>query len=404
MKVAAIIAEYNPFHSGHKYQIDKVRELLGPDTAIIAIMSGNYTQRGELAIADKTVRARAAIDCGVNLVLEIPFPFSMSSAEFYAGAGVSIANSSGVVDYLVFGSECGNVELLNSIAKNMLSEQFSSALEKRVNSEAYANEGYPLSIEFVYNELFGNPGDVLSSPNNTLSLEYVKALIRSDSQIKPMTIKRVGAGYSDAYTDKSRFQSATALRNILLSNRNSAAEYMPPLSFEAFSSAFNTGLAPSKAELLDSAVISHLRLNPPCNECKIHDATGGLYNRLYDASLKVTAIKSLCEAVKTKKYTTARIMRAIWYSFLGVTSSEIRRLPAYTQVLGMDDVGRALLRRISKVSTIPVITKPSSTNGLCEAAALQKERARIADSVYMLSLGDNVRQDFAMAFVPYVKK
>ena len=99
MKVAAIIAEYNPFHNGHKYQIDKIREAFGEDTAVIAIMSGNFTQRGELAITDKSIRAKAACECGVNLVLELPFPFSMSSAEFFAGAGVKIANSLGVVDY-----------------------------------------------------------------------------------------------------------------------------------------------------------------------------------------------------------------------------------------------------------------------------------------------------------------
>ena len=112
MKIAAIIAEYNPFHNGHKYQLDKLRELLGEDTAIISVMSGNYVQRGEIAIADKTVRARAAVDAGVNLVLELPFPYSMASAEFFASAGVHIITSLGIVDYLVFGSESGDIDKL----------------------------------------------------------------------------------------------------------------------------------------------------------------------------------------------------------------------------------------------------------------------------------------------------
>ena len=109
MKVAAIISEYNPFHLGHKYQIDKLREILGDDTAVIAIMSGNFTQRGDIAVCDKTIRAMSAVNCGVNLVLELPFPFSMSSAEFFAKSGVRIANEIGIVDYLVFGSENGDI-------------------------------------------------------------------------------------------------------------------------------------------------------------------------------------------------------------------------------------------------------------------------------------------------------
>ena len=124
MAVAAIITEYNPFHNGHAYQIAETRRLLGEDTRIVAIMSGNFTQRGELAFADKTARAKAACECGVDLVLELPFPFSMSSAEYFARSGVKIANELGIVDYLVFGSESGDISLLREIAENMLSSEF----------------------------------------------------------------------------------------------------------------------------------------------------------------------------------------------------------------------------------------------------------------------------------------
>ena len=129
MKVAAIISEYNPFHKGHQYQIEKLREILGEDTAVIAIMSGNFTQRGEIAITDKTVRAAAAIECGVDLVLELPFPFSMSSAEFFARSGVRIANSLGIVDYLVFGSESGNLRELSDVAAIMSSVEYQLTLD-----------------------------------------------------------------------------------------------------------------------------------------------------------------------------------------------------------------------------------------------------------------------------------
>ena len=124
MKIAAIITEYNPFHNGHQYQIDKTRELLGEDVAIIAIMSGNFTQRGDLAIADKTIRAKAAVECGVNLVLELPFPFSLSSAEFFAKSAVSIIDRLGVVDYICFGCETDDKAVLVKVAKTMLGENY----------------------------------------------------------------------------------------------------------------------------------------------------------------------------------------------------------------------------------------------------------------------------------------
>ncbi|MBR5144795.1 MAG: nucleotidyltransferase family protein, partial [Clostridia bacterium] len=129
MKVAAIISEYNPFHNGHEYQIKKLRQMLGDDTAVIAIMSGNYTQRGEIAVTDKTIRARAAIECGVNLVLELPFPYSMSSAEFFARSGVKIAHEIGVVDYLAFGSESGDISELSDLASIISSDEYKLTLE-----------------------------------------------------------------------------------------------------------------------------------------------------------------------------------------------------------------------------------------------------------------------------------
>ena len=130
MKVVAIITEYNPFHNGHQYQIDAIRSVMGEDTAVIAIMSGNFTQRGEIAIADKTVRAKAAVECGINLVLELPFPFSMSSAELFAKSGVHIANALGVVDYLVFGSESGNIVELSDVAAYRARKDIPQATDK----------------------------------------------------------------------------------------------------------------------------------------------------------------------------------------------------------------------------------------------------------------------------------
>ena len=262
MKVAAIITEYNPFHKGHKYQIDKIREKLGNDTVIIAIMSGNFTQRGEAAVADKTIRARAAIECGVNLVLELPFPFSMSSAEFFAKSGVYIATSIGIVDYLVFGSECGDIKKLSDIASIMLSPEYELLLEGLRCDPLFNDYGYPELCEEALFRIYGKEitRDFLT-PNNILSIEYIKAILSLGSNITPLTIKREGAGYHDIINPMTEFQSATAIRTEISSENLSALDFVPEKAKEVYLDAINEGKMPSDISRLDLAVISFFRLN-----------------------------------------------------------------------------------------------------------------------------------------------
>jgi len=404
MKIAAIIAEYNPFHNGHKYQLDKARELLGEDTAIIAVMSGNYTQRGEIAIADKTVRAKAAVDSGVNLVLELPFPYSMSSAEFFASAGVHIVNSLGVVDYLVFGSESGDADKLSLVADAMLSSEFSNILSELSENDEYKNSGYPTLCEEAYKKLTGCSASELFAPNNILAFEYIKALKRENSKITPIAIKREGAGYSSEDILDTPFQSATAIRRLLENECNSAYEYIPKSARSAFEAAKLQGKFPADISKLDSAIISFFRLNSSAREANFHDAGGGLYNRLCDMSAEATSISSLTSMTETKKYTKARIRRAILYSYLGVTSSDVRTLPRYTQVLALDGVGRLLLKRIKKVNGIKVFTKPSAYRDSESDIISQKELSHRADAVYGLTQKNAYSGRFPITFTPYVKK
>lgn len=405
MKTVAIIAEYNPFHNGHMYQIKETRRIFGEDTAIIAIMSGNYTQRGEPAIADKTLRAKVAVECGVDLVIELPFPFCVSSAEFYATAGVSIADSLGVVDYLLFGSECGDIDRLKGVAKNTLSDEFSNELEKLRTSVEYRDMGYPALAESVYKKLYGDScSDILSAPNNTLAVEYIKAIIRLGSNIKPFTVKRVGAGYSEELNLQKEFQSATAIRKMLLEKDYSALDYVPKTAKDIYLKSIESKDMPADATKLDSAVIAHFRLNSPVQNCDIHDAAGGLYNRLCDGGRKTNSIQALLSTAETKKYTSSRIMRVIWYSYFGVTSSTVRNAPAYAQVLAVNEVGRGLLRRISKMTDFPIITKPSAFKAMSDTVIRQKELANSADSVYQLTLNRSNEGNFPLTFTPYVKK
>ncbi len=405
MKIAAVIAEYNPFHLGHKYQVDAIRERLGKDTAVVAIMSGNFTQRGELAIADKTVRAAAAVECGVNLVLELPFPFSMSSAEFFAKSGVRIANALGVVDYLVFGSESGDISELSNIADIMMSEEYSLTLDSLRSTYEYKEYGYPELCSIAMNKIYGK--DIsrdFYSPNNILAIEYIKALKSENSTIIPCTIKREGAGYHDSHDDKQEFQSATSIREAILAKSHSAFEYIPENAKKLFAETILEGKMPSDTTRLDLAVISSLRLNSPSDWVDIHDAGGGLYNRLCDISKEATSISSLVSLAETKKYTKSRIRRAIWNTYFGVTSSEVKALPHYTQVLAMDSIGQSILRNIKKMSDFPVITKPSSYRDYDFDVISEKELSNKADSVYGLTLDVPNSGRFALKFTPYVKR
>ncbi len=402
MKTVAIISEYNPFHNGHKYQIDKIREMLGEDTAIIAIMSGNFTQRGEIAFADKTTRAISAVECGVNLVLELPFPFSMSSAEFFAKSGVKIANELKIVDYLVFGSECGDINMLVKIADNMLSQDFTTAISTKNNEKA--EFGYASQCEAIYNELF--PDELESgffTSNNILAIEYIKAIKNLNSSIIPLTIKREGAGYSSDFNKNTEYQSAYSLRSMIKQGDLSAFDYMPKKAFNVFQKAIEEGGCPTDESKLDLALISAFRLNSSLDNNDIHDASGGLYNRISNMSKAATSISSLVSLIETKKYTRSRIKRAIWNSYFGVTSSDVKNLPLYTQILAMDKTGRSLLKKAKKMTDFPILTKPSAYNKLAENAKRQKEMSDKADAVYDLTRKKPISANYALTFTPYVK-
>ena len=404
MKVAAIISEYNPFHNGHEYQIKKLRELIGEDTAVIAIMSGNFTQRGEVAVCDKTIRARVAVECGVNLVLELPFPYSMSSAEFFAKSGVKIAHEIGIVDYLVFGSESGSINELSDIAAISSSDEYALTLEALSANPEYKDTGYPELCQIALGKVYGKeiPRSFFT-PNNILAIEYIKAISSFGSSITPYTVRREGSGYFDIINPMQSFQSASAIREEIAADNISALDYVPENARNIYTEAIKEGKMPSDSSLLDLSLISFFRLYSPAAQVDFHDAAGGLYNRLCELSAEANSIHSLTAMAETKKYTKARIRRAIWNSFFGVTSSEVKALPSYTQVLAMDNIGRSLLKRIKKESNFPVITKPASYKELGETVIRQKELSVKSDSVFGLTLKNPNSGRFPLTFTPYVK-
>ena len=402
MLTIAVICEYNPFHNGHKFQLDSIREEFGDDCCIIALMSGNFTQRGDIAIADKGLRAKCAVDSGANLVLEIPFPFSMSSAELFALAGVRLANSLNTVDYLSFGSESGDLSLLEKCAETMLSEEYKNTIKSIEEKYKSTGMGYASLCEMALESVICEKIDIFT-PNNILAIEYLKALKITKSKIKPHTIKRLGARYNDSKIGLATYQSATAIRESVKNSDITALEYVPDNAKKDILAALKNGEFPCDSEKLATAIISNFRINPVPDK-KIHDAEGGLYNRLAKISGKTNALSQLVRLTETKKYTNARIRRAIFYSYFGVTSSVIREKMAFSQLLAMDVIGRQGLKEIKKRCSITILTKPSDLSSLSKKGLRQKLLADKADSVFQLT--KPIAQDaaYSMRFTPYVKK
>ena len=405
MKTAAVICEYNPFHFGHKYQIETMKRNFGSDCRIIAIMSGSFTQRGEPAIFDKYTRAESALRCGCDLVLELPLPFSMSGAEFFARAGVYIADSIGVVDLLFFGSECGELTRLQTVAERMSSDEFRQACTEERSKDKGAQTGR-LRDE-IYRRLWGDE-PILSGSNNLLALEYLRALKRFNSPIQPYAVKRVGGDYNstdvstgemseycfdkNTFSDKltaplPRFASATAIRNTILSGPIlSGAELsglMPDKSAELARREIAAGRIHSLSKL-DKIAAAFIRLRgQDFDNCIEGSASIGA--RLRKAAAEYSTVNDIVDASVERRYSASRVRRVLLGGMLGIKMSDCDELPAYTNLLGANAVGRELLAEIRKTSRLPVVTRISEIKSLGERARAQLELEKRAAGLYALS-------------------
>ena len=370
MKICGIIAEYDPFHTGHGHQIKALRGSLGEDCAVISVMSGNWTQRGGPALVDKHTRARLALMGGADLVLELPLPCAISSAEGFARGGVSVLNATGIVTHLCFGSECGDLALLSQAAQALDSEEYRSELHIGLDQGL----SFPAARQQAVQRLIGDNAACLSYPNNNLGVEYLRALNRLDSKIAPITVQREGAGHGQP--PSGGFASASYLRQQLLAGIwNAAAAYLQP---EALETLRETPLADySRAE---RAVLYRLRQMTAEELATLPDCGEGLSNRLYQAIRQGTSPDEILTLVKTKRYTHARLRRILLWAFLGLTAADRPETPPYLRVLGMNDTGRTLLRSMSEHASLPILTKPAHVRNLsAEARGLFDAESRATD-------------------------
>ena len=344
MSVFGVVCEYNPFHNGHKYLLDAAHRL-GAD-ALVCVMSGNSVQRGELAVADKYIRAEAAAREGADLVLELPFPWCSASAEFFARASVKIL--SGLCDTLIFGSECGDIDLLCRVAETADSESFRSEYKQMLTDGRGSAEAY-------FSLLKEMSGYELSS-NDLLGVEYIRAIRREGGKMTPVTVKRQGSGYLDDSL-KGEFPSATAIRKAWrTSGVDGAKDHIPPAAFEVYKRAENEGNI-TDTSLIDSAVVSFFRLAAGDSlEC-FAEAGGGIGGRLCSAARESVSYEELVEKAKTKRYTDSKLRRAILFSMTGVTDEMLKSDPEYTTLLAASGKGREILSANRKNQGLRIITK-----------------------------------------------
>ena len=378
MTVCGIVAEYNPFHAGHAHHIAETRRVLGADAAVVCAMSGNFVQRGDLAVMEKYARAEAAVRCGADLVLETPLAACLSSAEGFARGAVSLLDALGCVTHLSFGAEQADLALLQQAAD--LSLRQSEALRQGLA----AGLPYAAAMQQAVSAADAEAGALLASPNNTLGVEYLRALAARGSRIQPLAIERKG-GAHDSDTPADGLPSASYLRGLLADGDAAACRpLMPEASFAVLEREIQSGAAPVTRSAADLALLAHLRrldaaaLIPFCSGDK------GLAHRLADAIRNNTSFSAVCTAAQTRRYPLARVRRVLLRAWLDLPQS-VSPEPEYVRVLAIGRQGRALLRRMKDTCTLPVIIKPVTERSLPENLHPALARDALADDLYALA-------------------
>ncbi len=373
MHIGGIIAEYNPFHNGHKAHINSVRT--AGATHLVAVMSGSFAQRGEPAVLTKFDRARMALACGVDLVLENPLPFAMASAERFATGGVGVLHALGCVDTLSFGSECGDVIALMRLAELADTVAYTDALRTALA------DGIPYAAAKQAAATSGGDAELaalLAHPNNTLGLEYIRAAKKLGAPFTFHTLARVGAAH-DTDDCIDNITSASHIRTLLHCDENEKAiAYMPTAAAKILADAVKSGRAPTQQEKLEGALLARLRTMSAEDFRALPYISEGLDNRLFREVQTAQDYSHLLDALKTRRYPTARLRRILWAALLGVPSEETYPKPLYIRVLAMNDRGREILAAAKP--TLPIVTRAAQTPALsADAQAMLALETRATD-------------------------
>lgn len=381
MVIAAVVAEYNPFHKGHAYHALKTRE--AGATHVVALMSGNFTQRGSGAIIEKRLRAKAALSDGVDLVIELPLPFAMGPAQTFADGAVYLAESMGCVDMLAFGSEGGYISIIKAAADAIVAQDTAELLRE----EMACGVTFAKARQTAVSKLYGDEiGDMLASPNDILGVEYVRALNEIGSKIMPFAVRRAGADHDSALPSEN-IASASYIRGLMKSGDvNSAENYITPAMASIYKEAQDSGMAPFDESVLELAMLCALRKMSPNSIAMLPDISEGLENRIYAAVRGSTTLAELCDKIKTKRITAARIKRILTAGFLGLTASMSEKAPPYIRVLGFNERGREILAAMRKTARLPVSDQLAYLYKLGGEAARFASLESTSTDIYALAL------------------
>ena len=374
MQVAGVICEYNPFHTGHAWQLAELRRRGA--AAVVCAMSGNFTQRGGFAIVRKHVRAGAAIYGGADLVLELPLPWATASAEGFAKGGAEVLAATGVVDTLAFGSECADVGRLARVADALASDAFVTALK----SELDKGDSFASARQRAAETLCGADAAVLASPNDILGVEYCRAL--RGTALAPLALPRMGAAHDGE--PAGEYASASYLR----AHMDAAAPYLTPDMRRLYDAERAAGRAPVTMANAERAIFARLRTMREADFAAYDEGNEGLYHRFSDAARRAASIDELLDAVKTKRYAHARLRRMLLAIYLGVLPAERPVQAPYLRVLAMNDKGKSLLHDMRKTASLPVLVKPADVRELSPAARRLMELEARATDLYALAYPD----------------
>ncbi len=359
-KVLGIVAEYNPFHNGHLYHLNESKKQSGADYSV-CVMSGNFTQRGDTAIIDKWSRTEMALKNGIDLVIELPVVYSISSAENFAYGSMSVLDKLGIVDTVSFGSEVGDLTILDSIAEILCTEpkEYVSLL----NHELSRGISFPKAREkalLMYLNDIRKYANVLSNPNNILGIEYLKALRNLKSNLTPMTIKRKDSDYNSTAI-KDGLASSTAIRKII-TKPSSLSKVVPEETFSIIDNKIKHGQIVNGLSTFEKEILYKLRIMPVEWIADLPDVSEGLEHAIKNAANSCNNVADLVSLVKSKRYTQTRIQRILLYALLDITKQDMensKKGVPYIRVLGMTENGKQLLSSIvTRNKKLNIITSP----------------------------------------------
>ena len=364
MDAVGVVCEFDPMHLGHERLLRQAKADTG--LPVVCAMSGNYIQRGGMACLNKFARAEMAVLCGADLVVELPTPWAMATAERFADGGVSLLAGCGV-KHLYFGSECGDIAALDAAAEALLREEFQADILR----ELQTGLSYAVARQAALEKRIGGSASLLSQPNNTLAVEYLKAIRRRELPLSAATVRRTDGGHHGA-------ASASRIRALLAAGQAADAfALMPPAAAGILGREMKKGLAPADPARLETAMLSRLRLMDEADFAPYDGGGEGLYRRVYRAVQAGVSLGDILTRATTKRYPTARVRRMLWAAFLNLEPPPAE-IP-YIRVLAATEAGRKLLRQMQH-SGVPVLTKAADVGRLGPAAqALFTREARRTD-------------------------